>query len=202
MKTKNVIIFIILGIIGIVTTFGVSIMSNFVCGVLLLTWLMAAAVSTKWFSGRLRYDLIYRTWPSHVWTIMNAPIYMIWGLQLITIGIFWDEIDSHIPIGYRLPLSCIVLWGIITTAVILAIMYSVNRWRKNEGESIISIITMIVSGTMGLIIMIFCTGLLDDLAKESLYLLLAITAVEWIILAVTLYSRMKILSLKKTKINK
>ena len=184
MKTKNLKLFIILGIIVILTTFGLSKMSGLVCNLLLITWAIAWVCSSKFVTSGITKRL------------QNYIIYGIWALQIITIGVLWDEIDSYIPIEYRLPFSCTVLWGIIATAVILTIIYSVNRWKKNESESIISIITMIVSGAVGIIIMLFCSGLLDDLAKESLYLLLAVTAIEWTILAVTLYSRMNILSLK------
>ena len=191
MKTKNLIVLIILGIVVTITTFGLSIMSNLVYKLLLLTWtiVIAIVISSKWFTSAKKLIL------------HNSIIVAVWVLQIITMWVFEKETKTYIPIEYRLPWSYFFFWGVIITLVGAMIVYAINKWIKEEGQKKISIIQMVVSGTVAIVIILLCSGVFtaNDHAKESLYLSVAITTIEWTIFAITLYFMMRNIFIKEKK---
>jgi hypothetical protein len=167
------------------TTFGLLIMSNSMCKLLLLTWGITMFVSTKLFANNKRIKL------------QNIFIYGSWLLQFVTILVFINEFDSYHPASYSLPyllpFGYFILWAAIITAVVVMIVYATDEWLHDKSKKHISIIQMSISASVGILILLLCSGFFatDNNSKESLFLSLIITIIEWVLFAITLYFKMR-----------
>ena len=73
------------------------------------------------------------------------------------------------------------------------IIYATDEWLHDKSKKHISIIQMSISASVGILILLLCSGFFatDNNSKESLFLSLVITIIEWVLFAITLYFKMR-----------